>query len=135
MRRFTAPPALAAASFCAVLYSLGLTAPALAKDGRNAAFVGGAAAGVVGGVLLNQALQNNARAAEPVYVEPAEPRYARPAPVAYDSERNRMRRLREACYDGSRKSCIRFGMILGQNRERERHWRRSEPDFFAFERE
>jgi hypothetical protein len=134
MRRFTVPTAFAAFSFCAAL-SIGLTAPVSAKDGRNGAFIGGAAAGVVGGVLLNQALQNNARAAEPVYVEPAEPRYARPAPVAYDPERNRMRRLREACYDGSRKACIRFGMILGQNRERERHWRRSEPDFFAFEHE
>jgi hypothetical protein len=134
MRRFTVPTTLAAASFCAAL-SIGLTAPAFAKDGRNGAFIGGAAAGVVGGVLLNQAIQNNAGAAEPVYVEPAEPRHARPAPVAYDRERARMRRLREACYDGNRNACIRFGMILGQNRERERQWRRSDPDFFAWERD
>jgi hypothetical protein len=134
MRRFTAPTVLAAASFCAALWSLGLTAPALAKDGRNGAFIGGAAAGVVGGVLLNQALQNDA-GAEPVYVEPAPPRYVQPARAAHDPERARMRRLRQACDDGSRKSCIRFGMILGQNRERERQWRRSDPDFFAWERD
>ena len=118
----------------ASVVSFGLAPIALAKDGRNGAFIGGAAAGVVGGVLLNQALQNNAGAA-PVYVEPAPPRYAEPAPVAYDREIEKMRRLRESCYDGSRRACIRFGMILGQNRERERAWRRSNPDFYAWERE
>jgi hypothetical protein len=129
MRRFTASSAFAAALFCAASSLLAPTTPALAKDGRNAAFAGGAAVGVVGGVLLNQALQNRAAAA-PVYVEPAPP-----VQVAYDGERAKVRRLRAACYDGSRKACIRFGMILGQRREREREWRRSDPDFWAWERE
>jgi hypothetical protein len=123
------------------------TAPAAAKDGKNAAFIGGAAAGVVGGVLLNQALQGNAAAQprpaevepQPVYVQPA-PRYVRPAPQpVYDEvdaggrDFRRISRLREMCDDGSRKACIRFGMILGQNREREAQWRRSRPDFYNWE--
>jgi hypothetical protein len=134
MRRFTVPSALAAALFCAALSVVGPTAPALAKDGRNAAFAGGAAVGVVGGVLLGQALQNNAEAAEPVYVEPA-PRHARPVAVAYNPERTRLRRLHAACYRGDPNACIRFGMILGRNRERERELRRSDPDLWTWERD
>ena len=102
--------------------------PAAAKDGRNAAFIGGAAAGAVGGVLLNEALQNRAAAA-PVYVEPA-PRYVEP--VANDPELIRLRKLRRACYEGNPRTCIRLGYILGQNRERERQWRRHNPDLFDF---
>jgi hypothetical protein len=117
------------------------TAPAAAKDGKNAAFIGGAAAGVVGGVLLNQALQGSAAAEpQPTYVEPA-PRYVRPAPqpvyvepASGDRDYGRISRLRAMCDDGSRKACIRFGMILGQNREREAQWRRSRPDFYNWER-
>ena len=95
--------------------------PATAKDGRNAAFIGGAAAGVVGGVLLNEALQNRAAAA-PVYVER----------VADDPELVRLRKLRRACYAGNPRTCVRLGYILGQNRERERQWRRHNPDLFDF---
>ena len=117
---------------------IGAAASAHAEDGRNAAFAGGAAAGVVGGVLLNQALQNNqGPAPAPVYVEP---RYARPAPV-YDAPRydhdpmfDRLQRLRDACDDGNRNACIRFGVMLGENREREREWRNQRPDFYRWER-
>jgi hypothetical protein len=112
-----------------------------AKDGRNAAFVGGAAAGVVGGVLLGNALNNSQpqpvyQQPQPVYQQPA-PVYVqpRPAPVRYvDPMWDKMDRLRMRCDRGDRNSCIRFGMILGQNREREAQWRASRPDFYAWDR-
>jgi len=113
-------------------------ADASAKDGRNAAFIGGAAAGVVGGALLGNALQN--RQPEPVYEQPAPvyvqpaPRYVEPAPVRYsDPQFDRLGRLQDRCDRGDRNACIRFGMILGQNREREAQWRRSRPDFYAWD--
>jgi hypothetical protein len=124
-----------------------------AKDGRNAAFVGGAAAGVVGGVLLGNALNNSQpepvyEQPAPVYVQPAPryvqpapryvqpaPRYVEPAPVRYvDPAWGRLDRLRMDCDAGSRNACIRFGRILGQNREREAQWRRARPDFYAWDR-
>ncbi|GJE76487.1 MULTISPECIES: hypothetical protein [Methylorubrum] len=60
------------------------TAPASARDGRNGALIGGAAAGVVGGLALG-ALLNGAPpppprpAPRPVYVE-EEPIYVAPPP-------------------------------------------------------
>jgi hypothetical protein len=115
---------------------IGAVASADAGDGRNAAFAGGAAAGVVGGVLLNQALQNN-EGAPPAPAYDA-PRYARPAPVydapRYDPMFDRLQRLRDACDDGNRSACIRFGVMLGENRERERQWRNERPDFYRWER-
>jgi hypothetical protein len=115
--------------------------PALAKNGRNAAAIGGVAAGVVGGVLLNQMLQQPAEAA-PIYEEPppvvyeqARPRYVAPAAARYeDPAFERMGRLRDACDSGSRRACVRFGMVLGENRARERQWRRNRPDFYEWER-
>jgi hypothetical protein len=127
--------------------SLALAEPASAKDGKNGAFVAGAAAGVVGGALLGNALSGATAAPEPepgpvyvqqppapvyvqrraqTYVEP-EPAYAaRPATSYEDDPRyRRLVHLRQACDDGDTRSCIRFGFILGQNRERERQWRRS----------
>ena len=43
--------------------------------------------------------------------------------------------LRERCEDGDRRSiCIRFGIIIGENRERRSQWRRENPEFFSYER-
>jgi hypothetical protein len=57
-----------------------------------------------------------------------------PRPAVRDELRERMFRLREACEDGDRRACVRFGMILGENRERQAEWRREHPDLFSFER-
>jgi hypothetical protein len=109
-----------------------------AKDGRNAAAAGGLAVGAVGGLLLGNALSNAQpqpvyQQPAPVYVEP-QPTYVQPAPVRYvDPAWGRLDRLRMQCDDGSRNACIRFGMILGQNREREAQWRRARPDFYAWD--
>jgi hypothetical protein len=45
-----------------------------------------------------------------------------------------MLRLREECEDGDRRACVRFGVILGENRERQAEWRREHPEVFSFER-
>jgi hypothetical protein len=57
-----------------------------------------------------------------------------PRPIARDELRERMFRLREACEDGDRRACVRFGIILGENRERQAEWRRQNPEIFSFER-
>jgi hypothetical protein len=57
-----------------------------------------------------------------------------PRPIVRDELQERMFRLREACEDGDRRACIRFGMILGENRERQAEWRRGNPEIFSFER-
>src|SRR5262245_48851100 len=97
---------------------------ASAKNGKNGAFAAGAGLGVVGGVLLGTPLSAPpayaAPAPAPVYVEPA------PAPVRYYDRRwNEIDRLRNACYDGSRRACIKFGMALERNRARREQWAQS----------
>ena len=57
-----------------------------------------------------------------------------PRAVVRDELRERMLRLREECEDGDRRACVRFGMILGENRERQAEWRRDHPEAFFFER-
>lgn len=111
--------------------------PADAKNGRNGALLGGAAVGVVGGVLLNQALQGNAQAAPPperVYVEPAPPPpvYVERQP-AYDPVYDRAARLHDGCDAGDRRSCIEFGILIGQNRERQASWKRRNSEMFAWD--
>ena len=56
------------------------------------------------------------------------------APIQRDELRVRLMELREACEDGDRRSCVRFGIIIGENRERRAQWRRENPDFFFYER-
>jgi hypothetical protein len=51
-----------------------------------------------------------------------------------DEMRERMFDLRRACEDGDRRACIRFGIIIGENRERRAQWRRENPDLFWWER-
>jgi hypothetical protein len=39
-----------------------------------------------------------------------------------------------ACERGDRRACVRFGILIGENRERSIEWRRERPDFFWWER-
>ena len=115
---------------------------AQAADGRNAALIGGLAAGVAGGAILGAALSQPRPA--PVYYAPPPPpppqvEYIEPAPrrvvqpVALGDPDDRMYRLHGACDAGNRSACIRFGVLIGQHRERVAQWRRSHPDFFSYE--
>ena len=69
-----------------------------------------------------------------VEVVPGPDRRPPPRPIVRDELRERMFRLREACEDGDRRACVRFGIILGENRERQAEWRRENPEIFSFER-
>ncbi|WP_237476870.1 hypothetical protein [Lichenibacterium dinghuense] len=40
----------------------------------------------------------------------------------------------QLCDHGDRGACVKFGMLLQQNRDRHDEWRRSHPEFFFFER-
>jgi hypothetical protein len=46
----------------------------------------------------------------------------------------RMARNHAACNQGDRGACVRFGMLIGQNREREAEWRRAHPDWWWWQR-
>jgi hypothetical protein len=39
-----------------------------------------------------------------------------------------------ACERGDRRACVRFGILIGENRERVVEWRRERPDFFWWDR-
>lgn len=104
------------------------------------AVLGGVAVGTVGGVLLGSALSQQARP-RPVYLQPAPPpptvEYVEPAPrrvvavrSSFDDEAYG---LHARCDDGDRHACVRFGIIIGQHRERVADWRRSHPDYFSYE--
>ena len=136
----TPVPRLAAmAGLAAILMS---AAPAAQAKDNTGAILGAAAAGVAGGVIAG-ALINGSQAAppRPAYGPPPGPVYIeRPAPierrVAFDPESPQevAFRLHAQCDDGNRKACIRFGMMIGQNRERRAEWARNHPDMFAWER-
>jgi hypothetical protein len=40
----------------------------------------------------------------------------------------------QLCDHGDRKACIRFGIMLGENKERHVEWRKSHPEFWWWER-
>jgi hypothetical protein len=40
----------------------------------------------------------------------------------------------QLCERGDRKACIRFGIMIGESRERHAEWRRSHPEFWWWER-
>lgn len=118
MMRFSLPVA-------ALCLSAALVAtPASAADGRTGAFVGGAALGAVGGVLLGQALADR---------PPPPPPVVRPAPVIYDPYFSQLDRMHADCDAGSRRACIAFGEFIGEHREREAEWRRMHPELFHWE--
>ncbi len=56
-----------------------------------------------------------------------------PPPVVRDDLRDRMLELRGACEAGDRGSCVRLGIIIGENRARVAAWRRDYPDVFFYE--
>jgi hypothetical protein len=74
---------------------------------------------------------------------PRGPQFGGPPPVApapenggatWEEVREQMAELRAECEDGDRRSCVRLGIIIGENRERRAQWRREHPDFFWWER-
>ena len=40
----------------------------------------------------------------------------------------------QLCFRGDRKACVRFGIMIGENRERHAEWRRAHPEFWWWER-
>ena len=42
-------------------------------------------------------------------------------------------RLHQLCDKGDQRACVRFGMLLNENRGRHEEWRRSHPEFFSFQ--
>jgi len=40
----------------------------------------------------------------------------------------------QLCDRGDRKACVRFGIMIGENRERHAEWRRARPEFWWWER-
>ena len=134
MIRHSISAALVAATLAGA--SLAIPVPAQAKDGRTGALLGGLAVGAVGGVLLGHAIAGQQQEAAPPPEPVPEPVYAEPEPVyqpPVDPTYRKAQRLRRECDDGIRESCIRFGIIIGQNREREAQWRRQSPDMFAWD--
>lgn len=56
------------------------------------------------------------------------------APVAaQDRPAQEGARLRQLCDRGDQRACVRFGMLLNENRSRHDEWRRSHPEFWSFE--
>jgi hypothetical protein len=41
-------------------------------------------------------------------------------------------RLRQLCDGGDRRACVRFGMLMNENRGRHEEWRRSHPEFWSY---
>lgn len=42
--------------------------------------------------------------------------------------------LHQLCNQGDRRACVRFGMLIGENRQRHADWRRAHADWFWWER-
>ena len=54
--------------------------------------------------------------------------------AAQDGREAQMIGFRDFCEHGDKKACVKFGMLLQQNLDRQTEWRRSHPDWFFFER-
>jgi hypothetical protein len=52
----------------------------------------------------------------------------------WEGMREEMFQLREGCQQGDRRSCVRLGIIIGENRQRRAQWRREHPELFWYER-
>jgi hypothetical protein len=52
----------------------------------------------------------------------------------WEGIREQMSQLRESCHEGDRRSCVRLGIIIGENKERRALWRREDPELFWYER-
>ena len=44
-------------------------------------------------------------------------------------QRHSQHRLHEACEDGNRRACVKFGIELGERRERREAWRQTYPQY------
>ena len=53
---------------------------------------------------------------------------------AQDAREAQLIGFHQLCDHGDRGACVKFGMMLQQNRDRHDEWRRSHPEFFFFER-
>jgi hypothetical protein len=42
--------------------------------------------------------------------------------------------LHQLCNQGDRRACVRFGILIGENRQRHADWRRAHADWFWWER-
>ena len=38
--------------------------------------------------------------------------------------------FRQGCEEGDRRSCVRLGILIGENRERRAQWAREHPEFW-----
>jgi hypothetical protein len=56
-------------------------------------------------------------------------------PVGGGDDLVRLFELRDACRGGERNACVRFGIIIGEHRERVADWRRDHPELFFYEKE
>jgi hypothetical protein len=56
-------------------------------------------------------------------------------PVGGGDDLVRLFELRDACRGGERNACVRFGIIIGEHRERVADWRRDHPELFFYEEE
>ena len=45
-----------------------------------------------------------------------------------------MAQWHQACNQGNRGACVRFGILIGEHRELEAQWRRSHPEWWWWER-
>ena len=52
---------------------------------------------------------------------------------AQDAREAQLIGLHQLCDHGDRAACVKFGMLLQQNRDHHDEWRRSHPEFFFFE--
>ena len=60
--------------------------------------------------------------------------FAGTAARADDAREAQLIGFHQLCDHGDRGACVKFGMLLQQNRDRHDEWRRSHPEFFFFER-
>jgi hypothetical protein len=55
-------------------------------------------------------------------------------PPPRDELRERMLQLRQACEEEDKRSCVRLGILIGENRAKREAWRRENPEVFFYER-
>jgi hypothetical protein len=59
---------------------------------------------------------------------------AAPADAQQGRRRAEMGRLHALCDQNYKPACIRFGIMIGENRGRQKDWRREHPDWYWWER-